>query len=166
MAGVEIVPWAPEMTEALRAIWNAVIERDDAFVYDAPFDADRFGAMLAAQTAVNCALAGGRPVGFYILHPNFEGRAAHIANASYAVSPDHRGGGVGRLLGQHSIEAARAAGFSGLQFNAVVAANTRANRLWESLGFKRMAAIPGAYALRDGSKTALNIYYMAFGDEG
>ena len=65
----------------------------------------------------------GKVVGLYILHPNNVGRCGHIANASYGVSRDCRGRGVGRALVEDSLAACGALGFRLLQFNAVVASN-------------------------------------------
>lgn len=159
-ATIDIVPYTGGMEDDLLDIWNGVIEQDEAFVFTKPFAKDAFVQMLKSQTAVNCAVDGGNVAGFYILHPNFEGRSSHVANASYAVSQRHRGKGVGRLLGQHSLAAARAAGFAAMQFNAVVAANTAANALWQSLGFIKMAEIPEAYTLNSGERTGLVIYHQ------
>ena len=53
-----------------------------------------------------------------------------IANASYAVSSSFRGKGIGRKLVEHSLETAAALGFRILQFNAVVATNTAARKLY------------------------------------
>jgi L-amino acid N-acyltransferase YncA len=77
--------------------------------------------------------------------PNRPGRGAHIATASFMVSPAGRGRGVGRALGQHAIEWARAAGYHGMQFNAVVETNTAAVRLWEALGFEIIGTVPEAF---------------------
>ena len=40
---------------------------------------------------------------------------------------------------------ARAAGYRAMQFNAVVATNTGAVALWESLGFRVLATVPEAF---------------------
>ncbi|MFR1480748.1 MAG: N-acetyltransferase family protein [Hydrogeniiclostridium mannosilyticum] len=97
--------------------------------------------------------------GFYILHPNNIGRCAHIANASYGVSHAVRGHGIGRRLVLHSLTTARECGFRGLQFNAVVASNTRAVTLYESCGFQQIDKIPGGYHTKSGGYEDIYIYF-------
>jgi len=94
------------------------------------------------------AESDGRVVGAYTLRPNQPGRGSHIATASYGVEAVGRGLGVGRALGKHSIERARAAGYRAIQFNFVVSTNTAAVRLWKELGFEVLATLPGAYQHR------------------
>jgi len=43
------------------------------------------------------------------------------------------------------LDAARAAGFTAMQFNAVVSANTAAIALWRDLGFVIVGTVPGAF---------------------
>ena len=77
--------------------------------------------------------------------PNRPGRGAHVATASFMVDPAHAGRGVGRLLGEHVVAHARAAGHRAMQFNAVVETNTAAVALWRSLGFAVLATVPEAF---------------------
>jgi ribosomal protein S18 acetylase RimI-like enzyme len=138
-----------ELHEAA-AIWNDVVAAGDSFPGDEILSDEEVWAMLMAQTASVCAMDGGEVVGVYILHPNNIGRCGHIANASYAVRADRRGRGVGRALVEDCIERAKACGFRGLQFNAVVAANTAAIALYLKLGFRVVGTVPGGYRYRDG----------------
>ena len=48
----------------------------------------------------------------------------------------------------HSFDEARARGFRAMQFNFVVASNTRAVGLWQSLGFAIVGRLPGAFKRR------------------
>ncbi|MEU3554641.1 GNAT family N-acetyltransferase [Streptomyces fragilis] len=73
------------------------------------------------------------------------GNAAHMASASFMVDPDHHGRGVGRALCAYVIAWARGSGFRAIQFNAVVETNTRAVRLYESLGFRVVGTVPEAF---------------------
>jgi L-amino acid N-acyltransferase YncA len=77
--------------------------------------------------------------------PNHMGPASHVAGASFMVDPAHAGRGVGRALGQHVLEQARADGYRAMQFNAVVATNTRAVGLWRSLGFEVLGTLPEGF---------------------
>jgi GNAT superfamily N-acetyltransferase len=77
--------------------------------------------------------------------PNRPGRGAHIATASFMVDPSHQGRGVGRALGRHVVDWARAGGYRGIQFNAVVETNRPAVHLWQALGFEILATVPEAF---------------------
>lgn len=79
------------------------------------------------------------------LHANQGGGGSHVANAGYMVHPAHGGKGVARALCAYSLDAARAAGFRGMQFNAVVESNIRAVAAWRSMGFEVLATIPDAF---------------------
>jgi ribosomal protein S18 acetylase RimI-like enzyme len=81
----------------------------------------------------------------YKLGPNQVGRGAHVANASYMVSPAAQGVGVGRLLGEHSLAEARRQGYLAMQFNYVVSTNTAAVKLWKKLGFSIVGTLPKAF---------------------
>jgi ribosomal protein S18 acetylase RimI-like enzyme len=48
-------------------------------------------------------------------------------------------------MAEHSFIQARARGFTAMQFNFVIATNTRAVALWESLGFATLCRLPGAF---------------------
>ena len=87
----------------------------------------------------------GTIVGTAVSEPNHGGPAAHVANASFMVDPDHQGRGVGRALCGHVLEAARADGYSAMQFNAVVENNHAAVALWRSFGFEILATVPEAF---------------------
>ncbi len=76
---------------------------------------------------------------------NFDGPGSHVANGSFLVDPAHAGKGIGRALGEHALDAARADGFHAMQFNAVVETNTGAVGLWRSLGFGILATVPDAF---------------------
>jgi L-amino acid N-acyltransferase YncA len=90
---------------------------------------------------------------------NHGGPAAHIASASFMVDPGHQGRGVGRALGEHIIDLARADGFRAMQFNAVVQSNTRAVALWRSLGFEVLATLPEGFRHPVDGYVGLHIMY-------
>ncbi|TDV40764.1 GNAT family N-acetyltransferase [Actinophytocola oryzae] len=120
----ETYTWPRDVTEeAAREMWMA--------------------AALPNRTVV--AVEGDTVLGTAKMGPNHQGPAAHIATASFMVSPAHAGKGVGRALGEHVIATARADGFRAMQFNAVVATNTVAVKLWQSLGFEIMATLPEGF---------------------
>lgn len=87
----------------------------------------------------------GRVVGTVEMGPNRGGGGAHIASAGFMVDARHSGRGVGRALGEQVIDQARADGYRGIQFNAVVETNTRAVALWRKLGFEVLGTIPEGF---------------------
>jgi ribosomal protein S18 acetylase RimI-like enzyme len=69
------------------------------------------------------------------------------------------GRGVARQMCAHSLEQARSRGFRAMQFNFVVSTNTRAVKLWQSLGFAVVGTLPEAFDHpREGLVDALVMY--------
>lgn len=88
----------------------------------------------------------GTIVGTYFICPNQRGPGAHVANAGYATAEAAQGKGVARTMCEHSLAYAREKGFRAMQYNLVVASNTRAIALWERMGFAIVGTLPGAFA--------------------
>jgi L-amino acid N-acyltransferase YncA len=95
--------------------------------------------------------------------PNRPGRGAHVATASFMVSPTAQGRGVGRLLGQYFLDWARENGYRALQFNAVVETNVVAVRLWRSLGFVIIGTVPEAFDSRAHGLVGLHVMHRSLG---
>ena len=143
-------------------IWNRVVEDGNAFPQEELLNEKGGKEFFSSQSY--CAVAektSDKAVcGLYILHPNNVGRCAHICNASFAVSENSRGLHIGRALVLDCIEQAKRLGFGILQFNAVVATNTYARRLYEQLGFTRLGTIPKGFRMKDGSYEDICPYYF------
>lgn len=132
-------------------IWNEVVRAGDAFPQTNELAVKEAAEFFAAQSYTGVAVdEQNAPVGLYILHPNNIGRCGHLANASYAVSANCRGQGVGELLVRHCLKTAAEKGFKILQFNAVVAQNTAARRLYDKLGFTLLGTVPGGFLAPQG----------------
>jgi GNAT superfamily N-acetyltransferase len=71
----------------------------------------------------------------------------------------HRGGGVGRALGEYALAWARDAGYAAMQFNAVVETNTAAVVLWEELGFEVIGTVPEAFNHSQLGRVGLHVMY-------
>ena len=106
------------------------------------------------------ALDGDRLLGTAKMGRNRPGPGAHVATASYMVTADARGLGVGRALVVDSLDWARESGFAAMQFNAVVATNTGAVKLYESLGFTVVGTVPRAHELPTGERVGLRIMHV------
>ncbi|MET9385550.1 GNAT family N-acetyltransferase [Streptomyces sp. NPDC002928] len=138
VAAAETYTWDPDTSEeAARALWMSPAKR----VYVAE---DETGAV----------------VGSAFVSPNYAGPAAGIANAGFMVDPDQAGRGIGRALAEHILTEAKAAGYRGMVFNAVVETNP-AVQLWSSLGFTILGTVPEAYEHPRHGLVGLHIMYKA-----
>lgn len=144
-------------------IWNIVVEDGVAFPQEEYLDektgADFFGQQTYCGVAVDESL-NHKVVGLYILHPNNIGRCGHICNASYAVAPESRGKRVGEKLVLDCLKQGKEHEFRVLQFNAVVATNQRARKLYERIGFHQLGVIPKGFRMKDGQYEDICPYYI------
>jgi RimJ/RimL family protein N-acetyltransferase len=83
--------------------------------------------------------------GTYYIRPNQTGGGAHVANCGYMTAPAATGRGIARAMCHHSLAHARNRDYRAIQFNFVIATNTRAIALWESCGFTTLAHVPAAF---------------------
>jgi GNAT superfamily N-acetyltransferase len=98
-------------------------------------------------------------VGSAKMGPNRPGRGAHVATASFLVDPARQGQGTGRALGEYVLDWCRAAGFAGIQFNAVVESNAPAVHLWQSLGFEIIGTVPESFDHPEHGLVGLHVMY-------
>ena len=147
--------------EAAAAIWNQVVEDGEAFPQMELLTAESGDEFFREQsfTGLACDADSGEVLGLYILHPNNTGRCGHICNASYAVRRDVRGCHIGEKLVNHCMQKGKELGFRILQFNAVVASNIYALRLYEKLRFVRLGTIPGGFLMKDGHYEDIIVHY-------
>ena len=133
-------------SDAVWAILEPVIRAGET--YTLPREMGRREALafwLAPSHEVFIAEDSGQAVGTYFLRPNQAGGGAHVANCGYITATAASGRGVARAMCAHSLDRARTRGFRAMQFNFVVAANERAVRLWQSLGFAIVGRLPEAF---------------------
>jgi L-amino acid N-acyltransferase YncA len=157
--------------EADRADWPAmwpfmrkIIQAGETFSYDRDLSEDdaRTIWFQPGSRSVVAVDADGTILGTAVTGPNHGGPASHVATASFMVDPARAGRGVGRALGEHIMELARADGYRGMQFNAVVETNTAAVRLWQSLGMEVLATIPEGFRHPVHGYVGLLIMYQRF----
>jgi len=84
----------------------------------------------------------GAVLGTYFLKANQQGGGAHVANCGYVTAVAAQGRGIARAMCLHSLARAKERGFRAMQFNFVVGSNTRAVKLWSSLGFETVGRLP------------------------
>lgn len=141
------------------SIWNKVVEEGKAFPQTEYLDEKSGAEFFAQQTYTAVAELDGEVVGMYILHPNNIGRCGHICNASYAVKYGMRGKHIGEALVTDCLEQSKAHGFGILQFNAVVASNEPALKLYKKLGFVQLGTIPKGFLNKDGVYEDIIVHY-------
>ena len=127
------------------AILQETFRTGDTYVFRPQCtEAEIHAVWMPAKTFVACD-SDGRIMGTYFIKPNQPGLGAHVCNCGYVVAPRAQGKGIAADMCRHSQAEAIAMGFRAMQFNFVVATNTRAIRLWERLGFSVVGRLPGAF---------------------
>ena len=150
------------MTDAL-TIRPAIAADDDALwamlepvfragqTYAVPRDVSRRDALAYWRDGHDVFIAEGpEPLGSYYVGPNQRGGGAHVCNCGFVTAPASQGRGVARAMLAHALDTARASGYRAMQFNFVVATNTRAIAIWEGAGFETVGRLPGAFRRPDG----------------
>ena len=131
---------------ALWGLLEPVLRAGDTYAIDP--DIDRAAALAwwcGGTHRAFVAEAGGDLLGSYYLCPNQGGGGAHVCNCGFVTARAAQGRGVARAMLGHALDTARAAGFHAMQFNFVVATNTRAIALWRAHGFDTVGRLPGAF---------------------
>lgn len=143
---VSIRPATRADSDAVWAILEPVIRAGET--YPLPRDMPRKAALaywLSSLHTTFLAEDDTGVLGTYYIRPNQSGGGAHVANCGYVVATAAQGKGVARAMCSHSLIEAKAMGFSAIQFNFVVANNSRAIALWTSLGFQTVGRLPGVF---------------------
>jgi ribosomal protein S18 acetylase RimI-like enzyme len=137
---------APEEFDLVWPIFREVVEGGDTYALDGSTTletARKYWTVAPARAFA--AFEDGEVVGTSMVKPFQPGLGSHVANAGYMVSPAHRRKGIARRLCLHSLEVAKAAGFSAMVFGFVVSSNEGAVRLWEECGFRVVGRVPQAF---------------------
>lgn len=139
--------------QAANEIWNEVVEDGVAFPQEECLTEKSGLEFFKSQSYTGIAYdeETGDIVGLYILHPNNVGRCGHICNASYAVKSTQRGKQIGEILVTDCLKKAKEIGYGVLQFNAVVATNQYALKLYKKLDFVQLGVIPNGFRMKDGT---------------
>jgi ribosomal protein S18 acetylase RimI-like enzyme len=144
-------------------IWNIineVIATGDTYVFEPDSSKEKMLAYWCGQdNHVYVAIQNGEVVGTFVIKNNQPGLGSHIANAAYMTAPPASGQGIGKKMGEYSLEEARRLGYQAIQFNIVVKTNTRAVQLWQKLGFNIIGEIPEAFNHRKEGLTNAYIMY-------
>jgi L-amino acid N-acyltransferase YncA len=144
------------------AFFSAIVEAGETYAYPEGLSIEQARTLWMdpppGRTVV--AVEGGSIVGSAKMGPNRPGRGSHVATASFMVDPRQQTRGVGRALGEEALLWARQSGYRAMQFNAVVETNAAAVHLWESLGFRVLTTVPGAFLHPREGFVGLHIMYQ------
>lgn len=151
------------ITDDQEAIWNilrTVIATGDTYCFAPDSSREKMlNYWCNNDKHTYVAVVDGRIAGTFVIKDNQIDLGSHVANASYMVSPDYAGQGIGKLIGEYSIEEAKRLGYRSMQFNIVIKSNERAVRLWLKLGFDIIGEIPDAFNhIQDGYTNAYIMY--------
>jgi ribosomal protein S18 acetylase RimI-like enzyme len=143
---IHIRPMTAEDFEEFWPTFQAVAMARQTYAYDPAVTREQaFALWMGMPLHTLVAEEDGVLLGSYYLKANAAGPGDHVCNCGYMVTEAARGGGVARLMCEHSQQLARENGFLAMQFNSVVASNEVAVALWHKLGFETVGRLPKAY---------------------
>ncbi|MCC1491271.1 GNAT family N-acetyltransferase [Cognatishimia sp. F0-27] len=143
---ITIRPYAASDAQAVTDMLIAVFRAGDTYTIDpdiTPDDALRYWT--GAERRVFVAESGGVVLGTYYIVRNQKGGGSHVCNCGYVTAESARGRGIARAMLAHSLDIAPTLGFRAMQYNFVVATNTRAVATWERAGFAIVGRLPKAF---------------------
>ena len=146
--------------EPLWEMLKPVFRAGDSYAIDPNISrADALAYWTGADREAWVVEDGGTPLGSYYLKANQQGGGAHVCNCGFVTSAQAQGRGVARRMLDHALGRAAEVGFDAMQFNFVVATNTRAIDIWQRAGFDVVGRLPGAFRHPDkGIVDALVMY--------
>jgi L-amino acid N-acyltransferase YncA len=160
---VEIRDARPDDLAAIAPVFRDIVADGDTYAYPGETSpthrSPRCGWSLLPRCCLVAYAADGALLGTAKVGPNRPGRGDHIATASFMVSPDAQGKGVGRALATEVLRWATEQGYAAMQFNAVVETNMSAVVLWQSLGFRIVGTVPGAFRSRSHGPVGLHVMF-------
>lgn len=151
----------PEDWPGIWALMEPILRAGETYCWDTALTEEQARPLWLepAPSVVFVAERDGGIAGTALLHPNRAGNGSHVANASFMTAARFSGQGVARALARHVLAEAAGSGYLAMQFNAVVATNTRAVQLWQSLGFRILATVPEAFRHPARGLTGLHIMH-------
>jgi ribosomal protein S18 acetylase RimI-like enzyme len=130
-------------------IWTLlqpVFRAGETYAVDRTISADAAHQMwMTAPHSTYVMETEGQITGTYYIKTNAAGGGAHVCNCGYVVAEAAQGQGIARAMCEHSLSAAKDAGYTAMQFNMVLATNKGAVALWHKLGFETVGTLPQAF---------------------
>ena len=139
-------PAGPEDSPALWDILRPAFRAGDSYAVDRTISQSAaLRYWTGGEKTAHLAVRSDQAVGSYYIRPNQPGGGAHVCNCGFVTHPQARGQGVARTMLEHALKTAKAAGYSAMQFNFVLASNAAAIHLWHSYGFVEVGRLPQAF---------------------
>lgn len=149
----------PQDHESIWLIIREVISSGDTYVFDPDSPKDKMISYWCGEDKhTYVAIIDDKVVGTFIIKDNQPDLGSHVANASYMTLPSAFGKGIGRAMGEYSLQETRRLGYRAMQFNIVVKNNTRAVKLWQKLGFQIIGEVLEAFHHK--TEGFINAYIM------
>lgn len=145
--------------EKVKHLLNEVIKEGMSWPFEEPLSDSAFRNYFLAHTALVARSEDGEVIGAFYCKPNFPGRCSHYCNGGFITDPRFRRQGIAYLMGKVFLRIARDLGFHSVLFNLVFTSNIASIKLWDSLGFTRLALLPKVGRLRVGEYDAVQYYY-------
>ena len=150
MADVTLRPAGPSDGDAIWPMLEPVFRAGDTYAIDRDIGRAEALAYWLSDHAY-LAEADGIPLGTYYIRRNQRGGGSHVCNCGYVTARQAEGCGIARAMLAHSLDEARRLGFEAMQFNFVLASNTRAVDTWSRAGFATIGRVPRAFRMPDGT---------------
>lgn len=158
---IEIRKAVPADYDEIWEIIHQVLQSGDTYVFAPTSSKEKMlGIWCAPNKHTYIAMWDGHIAGTFVISDNQIDLGSHIANGSYMVSPAYSGKGIGRAMGEFSLQEARRLGYKAMQFNIVIKSNERAVKLWQSIGFSIIGEIPDAFNHQQNGFTNAYIMYQ------
>ncbi len=158
MSTVDIRPARPDDGPAIWAILGPVFRAGETYAIDTDISEPDAVAYWTSEHAF-VAIADDRIVGTYYIRRNQHGGGSHVCNCGFATDSNAEGRGVARAMLTHALETTPTLGFAAMQFNFVLANNTRAVEIWRRAGFEVIGVQPRAFDHpKDGCVDALMMW--------
>ena len=157
-----IRPFVEGDWERVFVIFTEVVREGETYAYPDELTSGAARALWVdgPPWATFVALRDGVILGTAKCGPNRPARGSHVSTASFMVSADARGSGVGRALCETVIAWAKERGYHAMQFNAVVSTNVHAIELYRKLGFVTIGTVPEAFDHASLGRVGLDIMYL------
>ena len=143
---MEIRPATPQDDDAIWRVIQPALRAGET--WPIPRDISRQDALATWHGAGHHVFVAediGGVTGTYYLKANQRGGGGHVAGCGYIASADPASKGVARAMCIHSIEQAKQLGFRAIQLDFVVSTDSRAVKLWQSMGFEIAGRLPHAF---------------------
>jgi RimJ/RimL family protein N-acetyltransferase len=171
---VHVAPFSEQDWDVGMELMNLIIREGKTWPFDQEFETmDSYRGYFLSHAAFvvravepgfdsqGVAYGSGEIMGCFYIKPNFPGRCSHICNGGFITTPKFRKMGVATAMGKSFLKMAKDLGYKSSYFNLVFKSNVASVRLWESLGFERVAVLENAAKLEgvEGLDTAYGYRY-------